>query len=566
MTSMIDPREAPRSLHPAAGGSRRRIVFIDALKPREISFLWDIMAALEPDYDIRYVHPATEATLTEAIDWADIVWLEWCLEPAVWATNKLKMRERGKKVIVRLHSTEVIDGRLPHQVRWKEVDHLVFVSEDIRDQLLAQIPDLPSRVDIRVISNGIDCARFTPDDISGDPLRIAWVGDVAMKKNPMLALQVLRRLVDIDPDYHLHVAGDVICPRTARYLRHLIDEMDLGRSITFYGRIDGIADWYRDKGVLLSTTLYESFGMNIGEAMASGCWPVVHNYPGAAKTWPKETLFATIEQAVDRILQARPNAYSAFVREHYSVERQQAAVVELLGQAKEENFNPRDYWEARHVSLKGSIRSVAHIGMNEAQNWEDYSTNFDHLRQALLDRYPEPNGLVLFDAGCGTGVVSGFCAALGFRLFGADFSETAVAQAKARVPDGTFVARPLDQVTMPPADAVMCLDVLFHILDDDAWDRTVQTLVRMLKPGGRLLILEHFPGSQSEARHVRWRSVDHYRAVAPRLGVTLQEVVTYRLPQVGAEKTLLIFDKSPAEISDGETVGPKQDSTLTFAD
>lgn len=67
MTSMNDPRETRRSLHAADGGSRRRIVFIDALKPREISFPWDIMAAPEPDSDIRYIHPATEARLTETL-------------------------------------------------------------------------------------------------------------------------------------------------------------------------------------------------------------------------------------------------------------------------------------------------------------------------------------------------------------------------------------------------------------------------------------------------------------------------------------------------------------------
>src|SRR5882757_8666980 len=109
---------ASPSLTPASGARRPRIAFIDALKPRGISFLRDIIAFLEPDYDIQFVHSRQEAALVEAISWADIVWLEWCLEPAVWATNKFDMRAHGKKVIVRLHSTEVIDGQMPHQVKW----------------------------------------------------------------------------------------------------------------------------------------------------------------------------------------------------------------------------------------------------------------------------------------------------------------------------------------------------------------------------------------------------------------------------------------------------------------
>jgi 2-polyprenyl-3-methyl-5-hydroxy-6-metoxy-1,4-benzoquinol methylase len=550
------------SLAPAGGGRRPRIAFIDALKPREISFLRDIIAFLEPDYDVRFVHSRQEALLVEAISWADIVWLEWCLEPAVWATNTFNMRAHGKKVIVRLHSTEVIDGRMPHQVKWDAVDDLIFVSEDIRDELLKQIPDLPKRVHCSVISNGIDCARFRPGAALGDPHRIAWVGDIAMKKNPMLALQILRRLVDLNADYHLHVAGEPICPRTARYLRHLIETMNLARSVTFYGRIADIETWYRDKGVLLSTTLYESFGMNIGEAMASGCWPVVHNYPGAAKTWPAEALFATIDQAVERILQAQANSYRSFVLDRYSLSRQIDAVGLLLSGGSD-GFDTHKYWTERHDALNGSIRSVGHIGMSEVQNLQDYAFNADHVRTALLSKFPEPEGRVLFDAGCGTGIVSALCADLGFQITGADFSETAVRQARTRVPGGIFIAQPFDQVQLPPVDAIVCLDVLFHIVDDDLWRRGLEALAQNLKPDGRLLVLEHFPGTPSDARHVRWRSLDAYRKAIAALDLTLSQVITYRLPQLGAEKTLLVLDKVAAGASDASPVRADQWSTLT---
>jgi|GEM_PF-1127674 len=557
----------PSSGPAGMAGRRPRIVFIDALKPREISFLRDIIAFLEPAYDIRFVHSNQEAALVEAISWADIVWLEWCLEPAVWATQKFDLRAHGKKVIVRLHSTEVIDGRLPHHVRWERVDHLVFVSEDIRDEMFKQMPDLPQRVDCRVISNGIDCDRFTPGPVAGDPHRIAWVGDIAMKKNPMLALQILRRLLDLDPRYHLHVAGEANCPRTARYLRHLMDEMNLKGAITFYGRIDHMESWYRDKGVLLSTTLYESFGMNIGEAMASGCWPVVHHYPGAAKTWPSETLFATVDQAVERIRQAGPSDYRAVILARYSVPRQEVAILQLLkgltaaradalSPEPSDGFDPRSYWESRHATLKGSIRSVGHLGMSEAQNLEDYATNADYLRAALLSKFPEPQGRVLFDAGCGTGLVSAICTDLGFRVFGADFSETAIAQARARVPAGNFIAQPFDQAVVPPADVVLCMDVLFHVVDDTLWQRSLASLAEKLKPGGRLLILEHFPGQASAVSHVRWRTVDLYRSAITGLGLTLAHAITYRLPQLGAQKTLLILDKAAvAETASGPAQG-----------
>jgi glycosyltransferase involved in cell wall biosynthesis/SAM-dependent methyltransferase len=545
----------PQSPIPARAGRPPRIAFLDVLKPQDISFLRDIIAFLEPDYDIRFLNSRQEAAMIDAISWADIVWLEWCLEHAVWATNNLDMRRHGKKVIVRLHSTEVIDGRCPHQMNWAAVDHLIFVSEDIRDELLKQMPDLPRRVQHSVISNGIDCDRFAPGPTAGNPRRIGWVGDVAMKKNPMLALQIQRRLVDIDPTYHLHVAGDVICPRTARYLDHLVSVMDLGNSITFYGRIADIDKWYQDKGVLLSTTLYESFGMNIGEAMASGCWPVVHNFPGAAKTWPAECLFATVDQAVERILQVQANSYRTFVLDHYSLTRQQQAVRNLLGETELQPFNPRCYWQDRHISLQGSIRAVGHIGLSETENLQDYATNADHLRAALLEKFPEPEGRLLFDAGCGIGVVSAFCADLGFAITGVDFSQAAVVQARKRVPGGEFITGAFDQVSGPPADVVLCLDVLFHVLDDASWTHAIKALAARLKPGGRLLILEHFPGKASNAQHVRWRSLDAYRKAAASLGLTLSQIDTYWLRHLNAEKSLLVLDKAP------ETALPPTPST-----
>jgi glycosyl transferase family 1/methyltransferase family protein len=400
-----------------------------------------------------------------------------------------------------------------------------------------------------VISNGIDCDRFAPGLVAGDPRRIAWVGDVAMKKNPMLALQILQRLVELDPDYHLHVAGEVSCPRTARYLDHLIEVMDLGRSITFYGRIPDIDVWYRDKGVLISTTLYESFGMNIGEAMASGCWPVVHNYPGAAKTWPAECLFATVDQAVARIVQARPDSYRSFVVEHYSVARQEAAIRRLLGAVKSPAFDPRSDWQQGHGAPCGSIRRVGHKGLTEAQARQDDATNANYLRAALLGQFSEPKGRLLFDAGCGIGLVSELCADLGFQVIGADVSAAAVAQARERVPNGSFIVGAFDQVEVPPVDVVICLDVLFHIFDDELWARSMQALVAKLKPGGRLLVLEHLPGTPSDAPHVRWRSLEAYRKLAASLDLTLSRVDNYRLQQIGADKTLLTFDKIPVKAS-----------------
>ena len=236
---------------------------------------------------------------------------------------------RDKKVIVRLHSFEAIDTPYPLQVAWPNVDHLVLVCEDILSVLRMRQPDLERQVDVRIIPNGIDCARFA-NNVPPSMTDIAWVGTLEMKKNPGLLLQIMARLVQIDPTYHAHVAGRFTDLRMQRYLQHIAGRMKLESNVTFHGHVADMPQWLQDKGILLSTTLYESFGMNIGEGMAAGACPVVHDFPGAAAIWPPECLFSTVGAAVDRIQNALPGGYVQEVREKYDLPVQLAPIDALL--------------------------------------------------------------------------------------------------------------------------------------------------------------------------------------------------------------------------------------------
>ena len=98
----------------------------------------------------------------------------------------------------------------------------------------------------------------------------------------------------------------------------------------FDGEVADMPGWYADKGVLLSTTMYESFGLNIGEAMAVGAYPVVHGFPGAELLWPVECQFASVEEAVALIRAARPGLYRAWVAERYGLDQQAEMVLAVL--------------------------------------------------------------------------------------------------------------------------------------------------------------------------------------------------------------------------------------------
>ena len=306
----------------------KRLLLADRVKGPGDSFLVPLLPVLRCHYDVSFVSVPPGDALAQAIADADIVWLEWCWDHAVWATRSGVLQ--GKPCVVRLHSIEALQTDFPGRVDWSQVRRLITVGDDITALLFQRFPAIADAVPVTMVPNGIDLHRFAPG--VPDRHRIAWVGHLEPKKNPMLLLQIAHAMRLRDQRYTFHVAGAFTDLRTQRYVQRLMGALDLGGHVRFDGSVADMPAWYADKGVLLSTSMYESFGMNIGEAMAVGAFPVVHDFPGADRLWPMECLFASIDQAVALIRSARPGLYRDWIAGRCSLERQTEAVLELLAQ------------------------------------------------------------------------------------------------------------------------------------------------------------------------------------------------------------------------------------------
>jgi glycosyltransferase involved in cell wall biosynthesis len=303
-----------------------RLLLADRVKGRADSFLAPLMPALDQHYETRFITAGPGDELAQAIRWADIVWLEWCWDHAVWATREAM--PAGKPCIVRLHSIEALQAPYPANVDWTRVTRLVTVAEDVKEVLLGRFPAIVGAVPIEIIPNGIDTDRFRPG--TPDRFHVGWVGHLEPKKNPMLLMQIAYRMRLRDQRFSFHVAGGFTDLRTMRYVRHMQSALGLAGVLRFDGHVAEMPAWYADKGVLLSTSMYESFGLNIGEAMATGAFPVVHAFPGADRLWPRECLFAAEDEAIALIGAARPGLYRDWVVQRYSLERQVNQVLALL--------------------------------------------------------------------------------------------------------------------------------------------------------------------------------------------------------------------------------------------
>lgn len=207
--------------------------------------------------------------------------------------------------------------------------------------------------------------------------------------------------------------------------------------------------------------------------------------------------------------------------------------------------DPRSYWNARHEAAKDSLRGVGCHGLGEAENAEDYEAKWKQVAK-LMDRLAIQAGQRVLDAGCGIGFFAKQLAESGLVVEGVDFSREALEVADRDNPNGVvWHVGQLDEFRLGSTfDAVLCLDVLFHVVDDETWTASVRNMAEHVSPTGRLIIQEELVGhgsARSDRAHVRRRTLDTYRELLT--GWTLSEHAVYELPRQGNQKDLLCFTR-----------------------
>lgn len=178
-------------------------------------------------------------------------------------------------------------------------------------------------------------------------------------------------------------------------------------------------------------------------------------------------------------------------------------------------YQPSRYWEDRlrkHFDLTG----VGHSGLGPNYNAHLYQRRLETL-SAGLDRIKlSLNGAQVFEVGCGIGFYTNYFAQNHVSsYFGLDISPTSVKALKQRYPAFHFVCADITEFTPVNAsncfDVVFAADVLFHIVEDERFERAIASMAGYLKPGGWLIISDVFPHQTVQtAAHVRLRSYDHY--------------------------------------------------------
>ncbi len=157
---------------------------------------------------------------------------------------------------------------------------LICVSEPAREFISRYFPG-----DYRIVPNGIDTARFRPDQPIVEELRsagmatILFVGRMEQRKGLPTLLDAYARLRHLRADVRLVVVGDG--PMRWAYERRC--EADGVPDVTFLGHVSGqvLPRIYASSDIFCApATGGESFGIVLLEAMASGVPVVASAIPG----------------------------------------------------------------------------------------------------------------------------------------------------------------------------------------------------------------------------------------------------------------------------------------------
>jgi glycosyltransferase involved in cell wall biosynthesis len=256
---------------------------------------------------------------------ADIIFCEWCLGNLEWYSHRKLPHQR---LVARFHAQERLLpylGRSLHDA----IDHLVYVSDALRDAALALCPFPRERTS--VIGNMIDENRFKSVKRFGDAqFTLGMIGIIPSSKRLDRALDLLEALLTRDKRYCLRIKGAL--PDHYPWLMKRADELEYYRKV--FTRINtsdilrnrvifdppghDVEKWLSFVGYILSPSEAESFHMAVGEGMATGCVPVIWNWNGADGVWPGEYVVSSVDEAVRKVLSNSPSsAYRDYVVSRY---------------------------------------------------------------------------------------------------------------------------------------------------------------------------------------------------------------------------------------------------------
>jgi len=261
-------------------------------------------------------------------DWADCVLSMWACGYAVIFS---KWNEKPLFVVHR--SFEVFeDTNLPvniSDIEWNNVTQLFMLNESHYPIFEEKITSLNPIF----IKNGIDLDYFPLTKKTDNSFsRIAWICNINHKKGAINLVHAISHLRKADETITVNHIGLIQSRRIKLYLQNILPHLNcVWKNYGYNNNHAFVKNFLKTCQSIISTSIVEGHPMNILEAMAMGCKPLIHRYPGVEYQFPEDFIWANYDELVYLYEQPyRPNVYRQYIADHYNYNKTYRPVLECM--------------------------------------------------------------------------------------------------------------------------------------------------------------------------------------------------------------------------------------------
>lgn len=225
----------------------------------------------------------------------DVVFFEWASALLVAATKLPKTCG----IVTRLHRYEMYQW--VNQVNWDVVDKIILVSHAKKEEFIEKFPAHADKIVVSPPS--ISLEKFIPQSkaFNGD---VGILCELSPRKRIYDLILAFYEVLQQKDDFHLHIGGGMAPGHEDYYysLKSLVADLGIQENVTFYGHVKETWDWYHNIDIFISNSYSEGLQVAPMEAMASGCFCLVHRWRGADELLPDAYLYYTNTELKKKIL------------------------------------------------------------------------------------------------------------------------------------------------------------------------------------------------------------------------------------------------------------------------
>lgn len=519
-----------RNSSPTALTTKKKMVVF--VRPGLDSFIDNIIQGLSNDYNVRKVTVQSYDQVEVGMNWADITWFEWCDELLIYATQlNISMK---KKIICRIHGYEVYTENIL-KVNWSAVDHLIIVAPHIKRIFREKINELIVNDEkISLIFCGVDDKAY-PLQIREKGYHIGYIGYINYKKNIPLTLKIFYELFKMDNRYSLNLAGSYQDERTKQYVEYFIKENELENHVVFEGwkTYEEKVEWFKKIDYMLISSIDEGLCFAAAESMLTGIKPVLHNCEGIKDHYKGKYIYNTVQEAISIILEEEYNSkeYREYIKENYSLNREITEIKQLIenlvNKEEEQEFDYKSYWEQRYKQ-----------GRNSGEG--SYGLLASFKAEVINDFLKKNNIENVIEFGCGDG---NQLSLIDYKKYtGLDISPSAIQNCRIKFShDKSKDFKLIDGGIVKgfSADLVLCLDVLYHIINENDF---INTLDSIFLSSTRYVILYTVlkEPTQDWNIHLKYRNIWDYTG---KYDFKVKEIIKQKYTDL-SKADFIIFEKT----------------------